>query len=309
MKAAQDAFDGAQGPPGADHEMRPAGRGAHAPVRFGRGLECAHRGGADGDHAAAERAREVDARGARLGDLEALRVGRLTALERRHACVQEDRHHVDAARHQARDRLRREGPARARHLGAAGLVRIDVLVGAERPVAGRVAVADRAPVGLEVLDQVTTAEPQVGHPEPRAEMTGEQLHLAAGGELQALAGVAAAPAPVARSQLDDPSSRLLAGRGRREVKEHAGAAGRAGRQRRGQRAGGVHDEDVGRAEQLGQLVEVAVMERAVRGVRDEHQHAVPADAPLLRRPLGLAQLGRRRGRDDHAASSTSSAAR
>ena len=140
-------------------------------------------------------------------------------------------------------------------------------------------------------------------------MRREQLRLRARGELQALAGVAAAPAPVARAQLDDPASRLLAGRGRREMKEHACAARRASRQRRGQRAGGVDDEDVGRAEQLGELVEVAVMQQAVPGVRDEHEHAVAGEAAQLRRPLGLTQLGRGNGRDDHAASSTSSAAR
>ena len=73
--------------------------------------------------------------------------GRLAALERRHAGVQDDRRDADAAGDQrASITLGREGPARARHLGAAGLGGVHGLVVGERAQARRRSRRDRPPV-------------------------------------------------------------------------------------------------------------------------------------------------------------------
>ncbi len=223
--------------------------------------------------------------------------------------MQHDRRHIDAAGDQAGDHAGRERPPRARHLGAAGLDRIHVLIGVERPVRSGVPVADRLAVAVEVIEQVAPAQVEVGDPEPRSHVARQQLRLGPVREQQPLTGMASVPAAVVRPQLDDPAPGSLARSGRREVKHQPGAAGGARRQRRGQGARGVQDQHVAGPEQLGQLVEVAVVEPARGRVGHEHQHAVAAQAALLGRAVRLAQLFGRGRQRAQAGTSTSSLAR
>ena len=78
--------------------------------------------------------------------------------------MQRHRSDEDAAGDEPRDQLGRERPPGTRHLGAAGLVCVDVLIRRQRPATGHVAVADRLPVlgeiGLERSRQVEPREPQ-----------------------------------------------------------------------------------------------------------------------------------------------------
>ena len=80
--------------------------------------------------------------------------------------MQRDGSDEDAAGDEPGDELGRERAAGARHLGAPGLRRVDVLVGGERPAARHVAVTDRpAVLGEERLDR--SRELEARQPEPR----------------------------------------------------------------------------------------------------------------------------------------------
>ena len=137
VEARQQAVDGAHRAVGLDHKVGPALAGAHAAVRAGGRLERAHHRGAHRDHAAAELAHEVHARGAEGGQPKPFGVRALARLERGHAGVEHERGHVDARGHQAGHELGGEGAAGARHLGAAGRVGVDRLIALERPGAPR----------------------------------------------------------------------------------------------------------------------------------------------------------------------------
>ena len=82
-----------------------------------------------------------------------LGVRQLVTFERRHAGVQRDRGDADAMANEVGDELGREGPGRARHLGAARLVGEDGLVGLDGEVALDVAVADRTAGASEPGDR------------------------------------------------------------------------------------------------------------------------------------------------------------
>ena len=164
-------------------------------------------------------------------------------------------------------------------------------------------------MAIEVIEQVAPAQVEVGDPEPRSHVARQQLRLGPVREQQPLAGMASVPAAVVRPQLDDPAPGSLARSGRREMKHQPGATGGARRQRRGQGARGVQDQHVAGPEQIGQLVEVAVVEPARGRVGHEHQHAVAAQAALLGRAVRLAQLFGRGRQRAQAGTSTSSLAR
>ena len=108
------------------------------------------------------------------------------------------------------------GTAGARHLGAAGLDRVDVLIRRERPAPRHVAVADRLPVlfevGLERQREVETRQPQ-----PDAGVRRENPGRPAAGELELLVDGDAAERRVPAAELDDPEAfGILVARGRRE---------------------------------------------------------------------------------------------
>ncbi len=94
----------------------------------------------------------VDARRGRRRNAVPLGIRVLVRFERRHAGVQHERRDADALGDEARDELGCERPPRARHLRAARLARVHVLVHVERPVARDVAVADRPAVHREIRE-------------------------------------------------------------------------------------------------------------------------------------------------------------
>ena len=197
-----------------------------ASVLARRRLERPHHGRADRDHPAAQLARQVGALGREARHAEPLGVRALARLERRHAGVQHQRRHVDPGGHQLCHQLGRERPARARHLGAAGLVRVDRLVAIQRPRAARVPVADRLPVARQV---VRARSPAGAAPPATACLRRgaaaappwrrpEQQHVALGSALEALVGSA---------QLDQPG---------RAIRQRAPTGACAGRRRARARA-------------------------------------------------------------------------
>ena len=131
----------------------------------------------------------------------------------------------------------------------------------------------------------------------------------AGGEAQHQSRAAGAEATAVAAQLDEPDV-PVAGNGRGQVKPE-GRVGAAHRDSGRQSGRGVHDEQVARDEQLGQLGEAGVVDAAARASRDEQPHVVACGAAHLGGLAGFRGLGKRRmrGRDAHGAAPEAAAGR
>ena len=153
---------------------------------------------------------------------------------------------ADALGHEPGDDLGRERPAGARHLGAARLGGVDVLVGAQRPRSLDVAVADRPAVdgqpGQRPLGQAEPGDPQAAGVAVRRRRASSDAPAAERERRRrrrtgpALGGASGRPA-----QLDDPAVGVQLGR---EVHDERGAVGGDGVERGRDRARGVDDDEV-----------------------------------------------------------------
>ena len=171
-------------------------------------------------------------------------------LLRRHARVQDDRGDERAAGDEPRDQLRGERASGTRHLRAAGLVCVHVLVRGERPPSAHVAVADRAPVLAEVISQWTW-KLQASEPEAGTGVRCQDRRGRARRQREALSDLGGTERLVARAQLHVPESiRIAAFRRRREVERERGAVGARCAHRGGERRRRVHDEQVARLQEL-----------------------------------------------------------
>ena len=238
--------------------------------------------------------------------MEPLREGRLAELRGRDAGVQRDRGDQDAARDQLGHELRGERAGRARHLGAPGLQREHGLIGIERPLVRYVGVPDRVAVSS-----------QIGL-ERRAEEEAHDNEPLAPGEAREQLGVRTFRQPDSRARGRRPHGRPVGGAklgdprafvpGRREsqldriVRNPRGKTG-------GQRSRGVHDEQVAGVEEVGEVPEAGMEQRAVAPVGDEHRDVVTAFCGRLGRLVRLTEPGERDGAHASAACSPEAAYR
>ena len=233
------------------------------------------------------------------------------ALRRRDAGVQRDRGDEHAAGDEPRDQLRRERPAGARHLGAAGLERVDVLVGRERPAARHVAVADRLPVLREVgLERPRQVEP--GEPEPDAGVGGEDPRRRRRREASSRSPASTPPngASPRRSSTIQKRSGSRSRRGRREPQLELGRRPRASPARA---AGSVAEvlttsRSPG-ARNCGRSRKRPWTMLPVRAVGDEQADAVAGEPARLGRLVRLEAGGRTSTQRAHAETPTRSRAR
>ena len=192
-------------------------------------------------------------------------------------------------RDESRDELGRERPACARHLGAARLARVHVLVHVERPVVRHVSVANRTTVHRQVRQQ-RLREIERRHPQPRRGLEARrELHGAAADEPQRRARRFVEP----RLR----SHRRRGGAARRARVRPAGAARGArtsgvpsspsASTRGGERARRVDDDEVTLVEELRQVVRVRVHDAQVAAVGDHHPHRVTRDATRFGRLRSL----------------------
>ena len=273
-------------------------------------LERAHDGGPHRDHPAAPFVHGVhEPRGGRRHAV-ALGIRALAELERRHAGVQRERREQHAARRQLCHQLAGERPRRARHLGAAGVDREDRLVGVDRPLPWRVAIADRMPVAAQVVvDRLTEREAREGEA-AAAEVGREQLCLRAARKLEpgAVSG-SLGRQELGAAQLHDPvgCSCAVAGPARRREVQQQVLAVQPCRQRRGQRGRGVHHEQVAGPQEAPDLAEAGMHQAAVRAGCHEQPHVGAVGSADLRRLLGFERLGV--ARVDHRSAPMTSLAR
>ena len=251
MPAGDEPVDDADAALGRDHQVRPAAAGVDDARLVGHGLERAHDGGADGDHAA--RPLVDAARGVR-GDLVVLGVRALAAFLRGDAGVERDALDADAAVAQRLQRGLRERARGARHLGAARFGGEDRLVVAERARRGVVGVPDRCAVAVQVGEQ-RLRELELRDPQPAgAEIRREQRGATARGQRERLR--ARLHAATVAAHLDDVAVPV----GRGEVEIDGGAVCPARGQRRRNRRRRIGDQQVARAQVGGEGIEVGVDE-------------------------------------------------
>ena len=244
VQAGEEPVDRADAPVGGDDETRPSLACRHRAVRPRDGLERADDGCARGDDATAPAVHGVDEPGGLLRDPKPLRIGALVTLLGGDAGMQHDRCDEDAAGNEPCDQVCRERPAGARHLGAAGLHCVDVLVGRERPRPWHVPVANRMPV-LGKVERRRPVKVEACKPQPRARIRGEDLGRCTSGEDEALAGVDAAERLIAGAQLHDPEPvGIAAPRRGRKPKLELGSVCSHGRHSRRKRGRGVDDDEV-----------------------------------------------------------------
>ncbi len=106
------------------------------------------------------------------------------------------------------DQLGGERPAGARHLGAAGLERVHVLVRGQGPATGHVAVANRMPVRGQIrLERLSDIEAR--EPEPDARVRSEDPGEATVGQSQPVTDVNPTERPALGPKLDDPEALLI----------------------------------------------------------------------------------------------------
>jgi hypothetical protein len=210
--------------------------------------------------------------------------------------MERHRRDEDAARDELRDQLGGERPRRARHLGTAGVASEDGLVGLDRELIRAVAIADRPPVRAQVvLDGPVQPQPR-HHKAAAAQVRGEQLGRGGAGKGQPCADPGAHRTAVGGAQLHDP----VAAPHRCREMEVDRLPVQPGAQGSRQRGGRVHDEEVARAEEVSELVEAGVHERAVAPACDEHRHV---------RFVGAGELEALCGASDQRATSASSLVR
>jgi hypothetical protein len=195
---------------------------------------------------------------------------------------------------QGGDQLGRERPTGARHLGAARRGRVDVLVGIQRPASVDVAVTDRLAEPPQQLGHGLVAGVQLGDPQPiTVRVEGDQLEAYGAVAAERDHPAHATPrghGPIAAADLDHPPALVEVRHRRREVHAERLVAPRPG-DGGGQRRRDVDDQQIVAIEQLRQLEEPGVQQRATLAVGDHQPDTVTPQAALLR-GLGRLQTGR-----------------
>ena len=224
--------------------------------------------------------------------------------------MQRHRSDEDAAGDEPRDQLGRERPPGTRHLGTAGLVRVDVLIRRQRPATGHVAVADRLPVlgeiRLERSRQVESREPQARSRQtargcapsrPPGSSNTSPTSTPSNGASPRRSSTIHSPsmsAPRAgvesRSSSSSPSARVA-----------ASAAARVADVFTTSRSPGATNSR--------QVVEAGVLDRLARPVGDEQPNAVAAESARLGRLVRLQAWRQLERESAHAEAPTTSRAR
>jgi hypothetical protein len=141
---------------------------------------------------------------------------------------------------------------------------------------------------------------RLGELEPRGPQAGagqvRRLQRGAGAawQVERVAGAAAAEALRAGAQLDDPAVVAATGQRRGEAQLELGAVGAPCGQCRGKRGRGVDDDQVARAQEVGQVARPRVGQATV-AARDEHADVVARQPAGLGRRVGLQALGQLEG--------------